>query len=87
MHQPVEVVQAARRYQLFPPKEKIAILAAQKNAVEDITTMGEKERSILGAALRLKPKESKTLVRRRKGSVSELGPMTTVQEISMDSRE
>lgn len=47
---------------------------------------GEKDRSILGAALRLKPKEP-VLIRRRKISVAELGPMTTVQEIAMDSRK
>jgi hypothetical protein len=46
----------------------------------------EKDRSTLSTALRLKPKEQ-TLIRRRKVSVPELGPMTTVQEIAMDSRE
>jgi hypothetical protein len=46
----------------------------------------EKDRSILGSALRLKGKEQ-TLIRRRKVSVPELGPMTTVQEIAMDSRK
>lgn len=51
---------------------------------------GEKDRSLLGSALGLKPKEQKkeqTLIRRRKVSVPELGPMTTVQEVAMDSRE
>jgi hypothetical protein len=52
------------------------------------STMGqlEKAQAILGSAIRTKPKEQ-TLIRRRKVSVPELGPMTTVQEIAMDSRE
>lgn len=86
MHQPTDS-QTARKYQLFPPKEKIAIVPAHKIVEGEVTATVEKERSILGAALRLKPKEPKTLVRRRKGSINDLGPMTTVQEISMDSRK
>jgi hypothetical protein len=85
MHQP-DTTQIARKYQLFPPKEKLSIVPVHK-ALDGEATMAEKERSILGAALRLKPKESKSLVRRRKGSINDLGPMTTVQEISMDSRK
>ncbi|EHL01212.1 hypothetical protein M7I_2909 [Glarea lozoyensis 74030] len=50
---------------------------------------GENERSTLGSALRSKSKDPKpkeqSLVRRRKVSVPELGPMTTVQEVAMDS--
>ncbi|KAE9378448.1 hypothetical protein N431DRAFT_501086 [Stipitochalara longipes BDJ] len=90
MHQPTE----PRKYQLFPTKDKLSITAGQKNADAEqsqsqSTTMGqngssEKDRSLLGTALRLKPKEQ-TLIRRRKVSVPELGPMTTVQEIAMDS--
>jgi hypothetical protein len=93
MHQPTE----PRKYQLFPTKDKLSITAGQKNAdaeqsqASQSTTMGqngstEKDRSLLGTALRLKPKEQ-TLIRRRKVSVPELGPMTTVQEVAMDSRE
>jgi hypothetical protein len=90
MHQPAE----PRKYQLFPAKDKLSITAGNKNADADpsqSTTTGqngssEKDRSLLGTALRLKPKEQ-TLVRRRKVSVPELGPMTTVQEVAMDSRE
>ncbi|KAG0651923.1 hypothetical protein D0Z07_1252 [Hyphodiscus hymeniophilus] len=44
----------------------------------------EKDRAGLGGTVRTKPKEQ-TLIRRRKVSVPELGPMTTVQEIAMDS--
>jgi hypothetical protein len=92
MHQPTE----PRKYQLFPTKDRLSVAAGQKNADAEqsqsqCTTIGqngstEKERSLLGTALRLKPKEQ-TLIRRRKVSVPELGPMTTVQEIAMDSRE
>jgi hypothetical protein len=88
MHQPTE----PRKYQLFPAKDKLSIAAGQKN-VEGETTQStgqngtnEKERPTPVIGLRLKPKEQ-TLIRRRKVSVPELGPMTTVQEIAMDSRE
>lgn len=79
MHQPTET----RKYQLFPAKDKLSI-TAQKSQ-ED---MSEKAQVILGTSSRGKVKEQ-TLVRRRKVSVPELGPspMTTVQEIAMDSRE
>ncbi len=90
MHQPAE----PRKYQLFPAKDKLSIAAGHKNPdteASQSTTMGqngstEKDRSLVGTALRLKPKEQ-TLIRRRKVSVPELGPMTTVQEVAMDSRE
>jgi hypothetical protein len=88
MHQPTE----PRKYQLFPTKDKLSITAGQKNGEAETTQStgqngtNEKDRSTLGGALRLKPKEQ-TLIRRRKVSVPELGPMTTVQEIAMDSRE
>lgn len=81
-----------RKYQLFPQKDKLSIAAGRKTPeLETAQAMtqnasGERERSILGAALRLKSKEQ-TLIRRRKASVPELGPMTTVQEVPMDSRE
>jgi hypothetical protein len=90
MHQPTE----PRKYQLFPAKEKLSITAGRKSPDPETVFQvamgqngtGEKDRSILSSTLRLKPKEQ-TLTRRRKISVPELGPMTTVQEIAMDSRE
>jgi hypothetical protein len=88
MHQPTE----PRKYQLFPAKDKLSITAGQKNGEAETTQStgqngtNEKDRPTIGSALRLKPKEQ-TLIRRRKVSVPELGPMTTVQEIAMDSRE
>ena len=86
MHQPSE----SRKYQLFPAKDKLSITAGRKSPDPETvlsSTMGqaEKDRSLL-SAVRTKPKEQ-TLIRRRKVSVPELGPMTTVQEIAMDSRE
>jgi hypothetical protein len=90
MHQPTE----PRKYQLFPAKEKLSISAGRKSPDPETVfavAMGqnglaEKDRSLLGTVLRTKSKEP-TLIRRRKVSVPELGPMTTVQEIAMDSRE
>jgi hypothetical protein len=85
MHQPSE----PRKFQLFPSKEKLSITAGRKSPDSDsVLSMGqnEKDRSLLSTAIRsIKPKEQ-TLIRRRKVSVPELGPMTTVQEIAMDSR-
>lgn len=84
MHQPPE----SRKYALFPTKDKLSINLERKSPDSEImsTMAGEKQPAILGSALRLKPKEQ-TLVRRRKVSVPDLGPMTTVQEVAMDSRE
>ena len=46
----------------------------------------DKDRPKLGSALRLKTKDQ-PLLRRRKISITEIGAMTTVQEVPMDSRE
>ena len=47
---------------------------------------GEKtDKNSAGNGLRIRIKEH-NLIRRRKVSVPELGPMTTVQEVAMDSR-
>lgn len=88
MHQPQE----PRKYQLFPAKEKLSITSGRKTPEEDAASLqqaisknGSVERLALPAA-RGKPKEQ-SLVRRRKVSVPDLGPMTTVQEVAMDSRE
>lgn len=80
-----------RKYQLFPkdrqvtsapgkpldPEQAFAVAMAQNgDRSEKITAV---------AGLRIRIKEH-NLIRRRKISVPELGPMTTVQETSMDSR-
>lgn len=87
MHQPTE----PRKYQLFPTLEKLSMSTGRRSpdaesepAVLKSTIVAERERSGPGNLLR-KTKEA-TLIRRRKISVPELGPMTTVQEVSMDSR-
>jgi hypothetical protein len=85
MHQP------ERKYQLFPkdrqpnaspgksldPEQAFALAMGQN---------GEKtDKNSAGNGLRIRIKEH-NLIRRRKVSVPELGPMTTVQEVAMDSR-
>lgn len=88
MYQPSE-----RKYQLFPRKEQpqsapgkgldpeqAFALAMSQNT----STVDKSEKSPPGSGLRLRIKEH-NLNRRRKVSVPELGPMTTVQEVPMDS--
>jgi hypothetical protein len=85
MHQP------ERKYQLFP-KDKIASAPCKSLDPEQAFALamgqnGEKaEKASSGPGLRIRIKEH-NLIRRRKASVPELGPMTTVQEAAMDSRE
>jgi hypothetical protein len=81
MHQPSE----SRKYQLFPAADKLLITVGRTNPDPEAMGQGEKGASTAGA-MRPKPKEP-SLIRRRKVSVPELGPMTTVQEVAMDSRE
>jgi len=88
MHQPHET----RKYQLFPTKDNLSIKAGRKSPDQESTQStaavqngGEMDRA--GTASRTKTKEGQSLIRRRKVSIPELGPMTTVQEIAMDSRE
>lgn len=82
-----------RKYQLFPKRR-------QSPAINDNTSVdperafaiamghsGEKtEKHSAAAGLRIKVSPH-NLIRRRKVSVPELGPMTTVQEVAMDSRK
>lgn len=85
MHQP------ERKYQLFP-KDKLASSPGKSLDPEQAFALamgqnGEKtEKTSSGPGLRIRIKEH-NLIRRRKASVPELGPMTTVQEVAMDSRE
>lgn len=80
-----------RKYQLFP-KDKLASSPAKSLDPEQAFALamgqnGEKsDKAPNGAGLRIRIKEH-NLTRRRKVSVPELGPMTTVQEVAMDSRE
>ena len=88
MLQPAE----PRKYQLFPTKERISSSPDRKSPEADSslslgqTRIFDKDRSKLPPALRLKNKDQ-TLVRRRKISMTDIGAMTTVQEVPMDSRE
>ncbi|KAI1270539.1 hypothetical protein F5Y18DRAFT_414240 [Xylariaceae sp. FL1019] len=83
--------QEPRKYQLFPKEKQLPSVSAQKQLEIDqayalaMTQSPEKiDKSLLSNGLRLRIKEH-NLTRRRKVSVPELGPMTTVQEASMDS--
>jgi hypothetical protein len=87
MHHP-----EARKYQLFPKDKKLPQLTSGKGLDPEqafalaMGQTGEKtEKSSTANGLRLRIKEH-NLTRRRKVSVPELGPMTTVQEAAMDSR-
>lgn len=80
----------ARKYQLFPKDKQLPPVTAGKQLdseqavapMDSSSEKSEKEKS----SLRSRIKEH-NLTRRRKVSVPELGPMTTVQEVAMDSRE
>ncbi|KAJ3577926.1 hypothetical protein NPX13_g2641 [Xylaria arbuscula] len=81
----------ARKYQLFPKEKQLPPVTVAKPLDLDqthITAMGQSpdksDKSGLSNGLLLRIKEH-NLTRRRKVSVPELGPMTTVQEVSMDS--
>jgi hypothetical protein len=95
LHQPSE----SRKLHLFPSKNKLSAgLTGRKSpdtaiqlskALENGT--GDKELAILGITQRSKSKDLKlkeqAIIRRRKVPVPELGTMTTVQEVAMDSRK
>ncbi|TGO38353.1 hypothetical protein BHYA_0076g00040 [Botrytis hyacinthi] len=73
MHQPSE---APRKYSIFPSKDKLSIGSDRQSPESSLSlALGEKHNI-------QKPKD---LNKRRKPSVTELGPMTTVHEVSMDS--
>lgn len=77
MHQPSE---APRKYSIFPFKDRLSIGSGRQSPSPESTLslpLGEKHNTN-------KPKE---LNKRRKPSITELGPMTTVHEVAMDSRE
>ncbi|KAI0017473.1 hypothetical protein F4780DRAFT_772330 [Xylariomycetidae sp. FL0641] len=84
----------SRKYQLFPKDTQLPALANSKQAELDQSPvmatnqaaekMEKSDKPSLTSGLRMRIKEH-NLNRRRKVSVPELGPMTTVQEVSMDS--
>jgi len=83
--------QAERKYQLFPTGKQLPACPGKSLDPEQAfaLAMGQNnekgEKSNAGTGLRIRIKEH-NLTRRRKISVPELGPMTTVQEVAMDSR-
>jgi hypothetical protein len=85
------MLQPERKYQLFP-KGKVTDSAGKPLDPEQAFAhaMGQgsesSEKTSTGNGLRIRIKEH-SLIRRRKISVPELGPMTTVHEVPMDSRE
>jgi hypothetical protein len=82
----------SRKYQLFPREQQLPPVTAGKQLDPEqafavaMAQNGEKAEKAEKSSLRLRIKEH-NLNRRRKVSVPELGPMTTVQEVAMDSRE
>ncbi|KAI1171492.1 hypothetical protein F4777DRAFT_565215 [Nemania sp. FL0916] len=80
--------QEGRKYQLFPKDKQLPpVTAAKALDLDQAYTVGisqpqEKPGFSNGLLSRIK---EHNLTRRRKISVPELGPMTTVQEVSMDS--
>lgn len=77
-----------RKYQLFPAVDRLSVMVAkipEQESLPNMTSATSNVEKPLSNALR-KTKEP-SLVRRRKISVPELGPMTTVQEVAMDSRK
>jgi len=80
--------QPERKYQLFPREKQQPAASAKPEqvfAVAMAQAPEKTEKSSTGSGLRFRIKEH-NLNRRRKVSVPELGPMTTVHEVPMDSR-
>ncbi|KAF7870584.1 hypothetical protein EAF04_004328 [Stromatinia cepivora] len=75
MHQPSD---APRKYSIFPFKEKLSISSGRQSPnPESALTLASGEKHNIS-----KPKD---LSKRKKPSITELGPMTTVHEVAMDS--
>ncbi|TDZ39818.1 hypothetical protein C8035_v002126 [Colletotrichum spinosum] len=84
MHQP-----ETRKYQLFPTRDRQRPAGKSLDPEQAFALamgQGDKTEKLCGTSgsLRLRIKEH-NLIRRRKVSIPELGPMTTVQEVPMDS--
>ncbi|XXH03885.1 Leucyl aminopeptidase yscIV [Hypoxylon texense] len=77
-----------RKYQLFPRGEKSHTPTTSGKQLDPeqafAMAMGQQDKTSVTNGLRMRIKEH-NLTRRRKISVPELGPMTTVQEVAMDS--
>jgi hypothetical protein len=82
-------VSESRKYRLFPATDQLSSTNGKKStelcgdsSLRRIETVTKAPKSTLNR----KSKEQ-SITRRRKVSLPELGPMTTVQEASMDSRK
>lgn len=81
-----------KRYQLFPRERQLPVLnSCRALDIEKPSAMAlqqqEEKSDKPGTATILKNKITQhSIIRRRKVSVPELGPMTTVHEVPMDSR-
>ncbi|KAI0143874.1 hypothetical protein F4776DRAFT_653360 [Hypoxylon sp. NC0597] len=76
-----------RKYQLFPREKQLPPVTSGKQLDPEqafAMAMGQADKPSVANGLRMRIKEH-NLTRRRKISVPELGPMTTVQEVAMDS--
>ncbi|KAF9767438.1 hypothetical protein IL306_000006 [Fusarium sp. DS 682] len=81
---------SSKKYQLFPKERKLPVLNSSKAVDPDKAAMAsmtandktDNQTTLNGLKKRL---NQHSLARRRKISVPEVGPMTTVQELSMDS--
>ncbi|KPM37062.1 hypothetical protein AK830_g9481 [Neonectria ditissima] len=81
-----------RKYQLFPKERKLPVLNSNKpppDVEKPLPAVGgqandKTEKQSTASSLK-KRLNQHSIVRRRKVSVPELGPMTTVQEVAMDS--
>lgn len=84
-----------RKYQLFPKEKQLPALATGKAldpekafavAMGQSGDKGDKSGAGLGLRLRINQHSQHGSSRRHKVSIPDLGHMTTVQEVSMDSR-
>lgn len=76
----------SRKYQLFPKDKPLPSLNANKTLDPEMAfELAMSDKNAVGSNLRLRPNQHASS-RRRKISVPELEPMTTVQEVAMDSR-
>ncbi|KAI0833124.1 hypothetical protein F5Y06DRAFT_290202 [Hypoxylon sp. FL0890] len=79
--------QEFRKYQLFPREKQLPPVTSGKQLDPEqafAVAMGQTDKPSVASGLRMRIKEH-NMTRRRKISVPELGPMTTVQEVAMDS--
>jgi hypothetical protein len=83
-----------RKYQLFPKKRRLPVLNSRTKGVDvekaistlSVPTSDKIDKLALAPSGLKKRLDQYSLVRQRKISVPELGPMTAVQGLTIDSR-